>query len=579
MSDYSKWKKLHEAESPGKTKQTAGLGQKIVGIPIDAKSFKVKIINDLDVVNSAGKLTQEGWTSILNWIKQQPKWLPFYPGLGDQKNFFVVYSVNADTDRKQLITFTIQPRTSAPGLPEATTIVKQEDLAGTIKDQQKLTVLNQDTKNAVDKKVDTTSEQQANATNILRVDDMKNLKSDAPLFTLIDDLYVHLKGDKRFSTLPIMPSLKTELKGGVLGDSAKTFVKAMIAGFGLKDKYDDPIAVVNNDLMAKMKSFLPADTPQNSSRNYFIDIDGESIFEQELIHVANLPAGFDFDQFAKVMGKKEVKPVVQTGEIAVPEGGIKQGSVQKGDENLKKAQLLLVEKLAPVLTGEAHFDKFKAAIEKAGPGFYGPLTHDVVVMAKAGFKLVETDGSTITTELINKLQTQKVTESFIGLDGHLFEQFDVEAAKKVVANKPVQSKATTGDQAKTSSGSAGVVEIDALLKEASNAIVQLFDNDDFFATFKGGNWFQNDQDSLAAEAFFTWQRKTIRKNQLARAREKVKTLPKEDQSTCLENIMAIEKACTNIINKMSGSYDSGDDIHWSIYVDGGVKSYKVNTDF
>ena len=152
ISDFAKWQKLNEAEFPGRTKQTAGFGQKIVGIPVDETSFKIKIVNDLDVLDAAGKLTANGWTSLLTWIKAQPKWLPYYPGLNDLTKNFVIYAVNKDNDRKQLITFTVMARTSAPGLPATVQTVKQEELTALIKDASAANILADASKKAEDKK-------------------------------------------------------------------------------------------------------------------------------------------------------------------------------------------------------------------------------------------------------------------------------------------------------------------------------------------------------------------------------------------------------------------------------------------
>ena len=118
VTDFAKWKSINEAESPGRTKQTAGMGQRVVGIPIDASSFKIKIIRDLDVLDANGKLTANGFASIINWIKQQPKWLPYYPALGDLAKNILVYSVSKDNERKQVIVFAIQPKPQ--GVPART---------------------------------------------------------------------------------------------------------------------------------------------------------------------------------------------------------------------------------------------------------------------------------------------------------------------------------------------------------------------------------------------------------------------------------------------------------------------------
>jgi len=528
ISDFAKWQKLNEAEFPGRTKQTAGFGQKIVGIPVDETSFKIKIVNDLDVIDAAGKLTAGGWTSLLTWIKAQPKWLPYYPGLNDLTKNFVIYAINKDNDRKQLVTFTIMPRTSAPGLPATVQTVKQEELTALIKDASAANILADASKKAEDKKVDTTvpaatdtkTEQSAGYTITKPVpfENLKTLGSDQALFKVVDDLFISLRAVPEIAKLPFFPKVKAELKAGKIGDSSITLLKGLAAGFKLEDKYGDPLEEVNQDLLNKIamftkKSAAPAPTAKNE-RAYYLGLDGRSIFEQTTsvlsptpaptpapaanqpatksvdVATTSLPTGFNLADFIKVVGDVVAEaPALTTGDIKLPKEGLVRGVVAKKDPELIKAQQLLIDKLGLVLADDPTYIKFK---KYGTDGDFGQTTEKIVAMAKAGFELKDTDGSVITAELINKLLTDKITESYLKLDGSLFEKFNVDAAKskskayipkaktaKVIdpgmlkrtdgATKPDADKAEKAQEAKPEAATYTVEETNAIAKNIYDA--------------------------------------------------------------------------------------------------------------
>jgi len=122
-NNFGSWAKLNEglfsnSDTPDRAKQTSGSTNRVVAIPIDKTSFKIKIIRDMDVLDQSSNLTAQGWTAILTWIKNQKNIIAYYSGLNDMVNNFVTYSVGKDNARKQLITFTIMPRTVADKLPK-----------------------------------------------------------------------------------------------------------------------------------------------------------------------------------------------------------------------------------------------------------------------------------------------------------------------------------------------------------------------------------------------------------------------------------------------------------------------------
>jgi hypothetical protein len=485
ITNYAKWQKLSEAQSPGKTKQTAGMGQRVVGIPVNQQSFKIKIIQDLNVTDSAGKLTDSGWKAILNWIKQQPKWLPYYPGLGDLKNNFVIYSINKDTDRKQLITFTISPRTAAPGLPENVQIVRKEDIATVISDASKAKVLADTSATASNTQVDTKTPaaqtSQIKLADPLTFEQLKSVSSNQPVFTAFKNAYLNMWKKPEFANLAVMPKLKSEIKeAGKLGDAAVALAKGIIAGFNLVDEYDDDIKVVDQQVIDKLALFTTQPTAQNSSRKYFLGLGVNAVYEQTIMPgqeepgasgeptaqgqvTTGLPAGFDLAAFISAVEQGAASSEQALGDIKLPEGGLKKGSVAKGDTELKKFQELVIKTFAKKLAGDELYKKFAGF---GADGDYGPTTEKMVGKLKKAFELPDKDGTTITAELITKINTNKIDEGvYLGLNSKLVEQFNMEAynepytpvskkkeakkeePKKEETKKDGSVKLTTADQA------------------------------------------------------------------------------------------------------------------------------------
>jgi hypothetical protein len=175
----------------------------------------------------------------------------------------------------------------------------------------------------------------------------------------------------------------------------------------------------------------------NESSEYFLGLDGKSlILEQEATPAPT--QAFDIDAFLSVVSPKP-KETANTGDIKLPEGGLVRGSVAKGDVELTKFQNLVIQKFSKLLAGDATFEKFK---KFGGDGNYGPTTETVVAMLKAGFGLSDQDGSKITPELVNKIVTEKLGESHIGLDNKLHEDFNVDAAKKKAGSYAPKPKST-----------------------------------------------------------------------------------------------------------------------------------------
>ena len=610
ISNFSKWKSMNEAESPGKTKQTAGVGQRVVGIPVDEKSFKIKIIRDLDVIDDATKkIKLDAWNSILQWIKAQPKWLPYYPGLNDLKTNFIVYVVNTDNDRKQLLTFTIEPRTSAPGLPETIQIVGKDELPSFVKDAQKVNLLSQQATKAAATQVNTAVVPAANAAQAtqakaftigkpLSFDEVKMITSDKPLFAVVDDAYVKLMKMPEIAALPFFPKIKSELKVGKLGDSSVLLIKGVIAAYNIKDKYGDPVDVVNQEVVNKLFALTATTPAKNESVNLF---NGKFMFEQDakVLSVAGttqtqkveiVPSEFNVPEFIKATSSTSTaSPTSNTGDIKLPEGGIKQGAVAKGDAELKKVQNLLITKLEPVLKTDPIFIKFKGY---GADGDYGTTTSMLVKMAKAGFDLKDQDGSTITAELINKLLTDKITESYLGLDYRIYEKFNVEAAV-AVSKQPAKSSAAKTEPAKDDTAAKPAsedpaVKVNKLVYSASEEIEALFANDSFWEPFKGE---VDDDETGAVDAFKKWWNSTIIAKYLTPAEAGLPAITDTaKKELCTKNVNTLKNAVTfgskkpvtsslRLDSKLAGGTED-DVFRWQItLLNGTVKKYSVDTDF
>jgi hypothetical protein len=115
ISGLGKWTRVVE-NVPDKVKVKAGVGHKVVLVPQDERTLKIKVVNDADVLTVDKKLTPSGFKAIIDFIKQQPSVIGYYSALNDLKSNLVVYTVSKDTDRTQLITFTIGKKSEIGGI-------------------------------------------------------------------------------------------------------------------------------------------------------------------------------------------------------------------------------------------------------------------------------------------------------------------------------------------------------------------------------------------------------------------------------------------------------------------------------
>lgn len=574
--------KVNESWGPGRTKQTAGMGQRVVGVPIDANTFKIKVIRDAKILDSTGKLIPDGWPLLVNWLKGQVKWPQFYPALNDLAKYIFVYNTNKNTDNRQVITFAIQPRPE--GLDAKVQAIEKEDLAKFIKDPKSLAATQAAILGAEKKEMpaDPKKETSKLEKSIALTDIGKIAQSD-PTYKLIKDIYLKLLKDPDVAKQDSFKKAKSEIKAGKLGNNTSILVSALIAGFGLKDEYGDPIDSITPELFNKMQSIIGEVKESkvltfNSWNKLNEDVDVE---------------GFDNDAFIVALGGSKK---LNTGDIKLPDGGIVKGSVAKGDAELKKVQKLIIDKLSPVLSGNSIFSKF---VKYGADGDFGPTTETVVAMAKSGYGLSDKNGKVITSELIDALNTKKVSESASVMRFESFaeidEQFDVNAAidtsKSYSSKIPSKSKDKVekkeASKKEENDSSSLISAIEELLLSANQAIDSKYKDEDFFKEYKSATG--DDEDKAVSELFGndyndkqSWWYNEIRKKYTIPAYSKLiklEALNKDAYSILMEQLSKFKSLYKILKNKTLGN--TSDDSHiWSFKDSEGTKTnFEVDTDF
>jgi hypothetical protein len=559
LLNYSKWKSLNEGLiwDVIEKEPIGGTTHKVKVKYLDGNSFKVKAVNDRDMVGADGSIDPTLMDGIVAFLKghDATDFAREYPALQDLATFykdsFFTVNVKKENDNKQVIVFTIQKRANFKGVTPETKTITDDKAAALAQAPEAKTLLAASDKSLLQNTAETAAKPGASAVKIekpMLLADLKGAagKSGTPAYTAFDNAYVALMNVKEISALPFFAELKKEIKAGQLGDTAVKFAQGVIAGFGLKDKYGDPLEIIDQSVADKIASLVaapaaPATTPQNSSRKYYLGLNGKAVYEQAApaatpAAAPTLPAGFNLEAFTKIVGGQVA--VLTTGDIKLPEGGLVKGTVAKGDAELKKAQQLIADKLGVVLAKDPTFIKFKGY---GADGNYGPTTEKMVAMAKAGFELKDTDGATITTELINKLLTDKITESYLDLTGNLFEKFNVEAATKTSSSYVPKKSTTTKkedtkkeDEKTDTAGTpdaAALTEIDKKINDLTSSIENFMKDKSKFSAFS--SWKGDDEeaawDSVMVKAMNSWS--AIIKKDIVPLVEKIKTSDPDNYAT------------------------------------------------
>ncbi len=142
--------------------------------------------------------------------------------------------------------------------------------------------------------------------------------------------------------------------------------------------------------------------------------------------------------------------------------------------------------------------------------------------------------------------------------------------------KPGENKSDS----KVDSGNASenAAEIEKLMVSASDSIVELFNNAEFWRDYKGKF---NDDEEKAKVGFNDWWDNNILRKKLKPAKQKLETLSEDsdEKSTCKKMYDTIVGLKSTIDNKIIGETDN-DTATWKMYLlNGEAKSYKVDTDF
>jgi len=475
ISNFAKWKQLNEGLfwDITETEPIAGTNHKVKVKYLDGNSFKVKAVNDRDMVGADGTIDPTLMDGIVAFLKGHDltNFSREYPALQDLATFykdsFFTYNVKKETDNKQVIVFSIQKRASFKGVTPETKILSDDAAAKLAQAPDAKAVLANSDKSLLN----STAEAPAAATAAgmvklaapVLIADLSKLTAEMPLFKAIDALVAGLATSKVFTdkkVLELINKSADELEASKIGDSTVLLVKGIIAGLGLgtfTDKYGraKPRTQITQEVVDKILALAPAPsaevTAQNSSRNR--KFTGKRINEAQPVPTPvtpapvtpapvtpALPANFKMEDFLKAIGGGEVT----TGDIKLPDGGIKKATAAKGDAVLKQVQQLIIDKFSDGMATNPTFIKFKGY---GADGNYGPTTEAMIELAKIACDLKDEDGTVITSELVNKLQTgnKKIVESYLGLRGQLVERL-VEQFNFAAANARSSGKVSTGNQ-------------------------------------------------------------------------------------------------------------------------------------
>jgi hypothetical protein len=431
IQDFGQWKKVNEDDLPGRERERGGSNNKVVAIPVDKNTLKLKIVNDADVIDGNGKLTVDGFDVILDWIKGQREIINYYSALNDLTNNIVVYSVSRDNDRKQLLLFKIYSKIdlkaqdpSAMGINSQVRFVRQDELAKALsgvilntKDMKQIT--NQSTGGNLPLPFPAASIQGA---------------TDNRVISFIVLAYNKIKKDPIVAANPIMAKVKAEAVTKKLGQNSALFIKGLNAGFGILDaQFKEDIETDITKTLYDKITFIP------ESKETYLGLDGRRIVESESAVIA----GFDVDAFINTVAAV----AANTGDIKVPEGGFREGT--QNNPELKKFQDLLAKKFARHLANHATYQAFKKAGAKGYKGNYGPLTSALVKLLKMiaeNPKYPNNDGTTIEPEFVNMVQAvhESTGRSYLGLDGKtfIFEDFNFSNAEAVAPSSSIQNSTT-----------------------------------------------------------------------------------------------------------------------------------------
>lgn len=433
IQKFGDWKKVNENDLPGRERERGDKNNKIVAIPVDKSTLKLKIVNDADIIDGNGRVTIDGFDALLAWIQSQGEIISYYSALKDLTNNVVVYEVGKDNDRKQVVIFKIYNKNalkmqdpSQPGINSQVRFVSSKELSQALGGA----ILN--TK-AISNIVSGQTKGSGGASGVA------GFKLPYPIAAMMDSTdpkvigfvitaYNKINKEPRAKMAPIMAKVRAEAGAMKLGPASQLFIKALNAGFAIEDdKFGGEIEAddITQILVDKITY-----TPAVESRGFYLDLSATQIVESE----SDVIRGFDVDVF--LASAKNVPGVTATGDIKVSEEGFKYGI--KGDTEFAKFQQLMLTNL-PIYQGGALKAKapIAAFLKTKADGIYGDKTKNMISYLKIGLsdpKYPDNDAATIKPDFVNRMMREfklvKESRTYLGLDGVtvIMEGFDTGAA-------------------------------------------------------------------------------------------------------------------------------------------------------
>jgi hypothetical protein len=461
IQKFGDWKKINEADLPGRERESGDKNNKIVAIPIDKSTLKLKIVNDADIIDGNGRMTIDGFDALLAWIQSQGEIISYYSALKDLTNNVVVYEVGKDNDRKQVVIFKIYNKNALkmqdptqPGINSQVRFVSSTELAqalgGAILNTKAISnIVSGQTKGS-----NTSTTGFKLPYPIAAMMD----STDPKLISFVILAYNKILTEPRAKAAPIMANVRAEAGAKKLGQSSQLFIKAINAGFAIPDS-EFAGEIEADEITQKLVDMISYTA---ESKEFYLDLSATRIVESE----SDVIRGFDVGEFLGIANSSQAN----TGDIKVPATGFIEG--MQNNPELKKFQDLLAKKFARHLANHSTYQAFKKAGAKGYLGNYGSLTSALVKLLKIiaeNPKYPNNNGSVIEPEFVNMVQ--KVNESvsnYIGLDGMsliIESEFNFANAETVA---PSKSTTTSTRNLNTQNNNSNKVDSNAYFLQGKN---------------------------------------------------------------------------------------------------------------
>lgn len=429
FESFKDWKKKVNED---KVKIENTIDQTMTIKVINSNKFRVKARWGGDVVDAMGNLTQNGWNRIVEEIRRS-ELSKSLPGINDFTKYVAVYRVIKDTDtakddrqniKKQFFEFDLVGRPK--GLPANIEYALDNEIEGLIQQGgQGSGSLTQSTNTKQGEILGGTSNKKGNTFGLnfsKGAVPMTNL-TDPKLVALVDSLYFKVTMDGSLAGNPqvkaTMQGVKNELKAATLGDNSKTLISALNAAFSISTRYGDPETGVTQTLVNSVAGVKGKDE------------EGVALSEVD---------GFNMGAFLA-----NLKPI---SDIKVPAGGFVKGKVTK-DDQFAKFQKLLVAKFQKSLGSSQIYKNFAKFNIGGADGTYGSNTANLVGLLKNNLTdpkwTGNMDKNNVDQAFVDRINQEKVAESYIGLDGFtvITEGLDMAGVQSYEKSNPVVRSSNT----------------------------------------------------------------------------------------------------------------------------------------